>query len=110
MLFKYDSSSSELVYVDKVDKSEKKEADGFSAMKKFRDLDRRGIENHTGPGGDSLETVHQNTIVEVRTTPSKIKSNGISTVGLDGKLVVWDLSSVSIHLKNSSVLIMIPFP
>lgn len=99
MLFKYDGSSSKLVYIDKIDKSEKKEADGFSAMKKFRDLDRRGIENHAGPGGDSLETIHQNTIVEVRTTPSKIKSNGISTVGLDGKLVVWDMSTVSIKLK-----------
>lgn len=97
MLFKYDGGSSKLVYIDKIDKSEKKEADGFSAMKKFRDLDRRGIENHAGPGGDSLETIHQNTIVEVRTTPSKIKSNGISTVGLDGKLVVWDMSTVSMH-------------
>lgn len=97
MLFKYDSTSSKLVYIDKIDKSEKKEADGFSAMKKFRDLDRRGIENHAGPGGDSLETIHQNTIVEVRKAPSKVKSNGITTIGLDGKLVVWDMSSVSLH-------------
>lgn len=103
MLFKYDSSSSKLIYIDKIDKSEKKEADGFSAMKKFRDLDRRGIENHAGPGGDSLETIHQNTIVEVRTTPSKVKSNGISTIGLDGKLVVWDMSSVSEHLCSFEI-------
>ena len=87
------------MYVDKVDKSEKKEAGGLSAMRKFRDLDRRGIENHAGPGGDSLETIHQNTIVEIRTIPSKIKPGfiGVSTVGLDGKLVVWDMSSVSTH-------------
>jgi hypothetical protein len=97
MLFKYEESSGKVNYVDKVDKSEKKEVDGFSAMRKFRDLDRRGIENHAGPG-DSLETIHQNTIVEVRLfAPGKI-----STVSLDGKLVVWEISvSTSFQLLRS---------
>lgn len=74
--------------MDRLDKSEKKEADGFSAMRKFRDLDRRGIENHAGPG-DALDTIHQNTVVEVR----KIAPSKISTVSLDGKLVVWEVDN-----------------
>ena len=91
MLFKFDESSGKLEYVEKIDKSERKEADGFSAMRKFRDLDRRGIENHAGPGGDSLETIHQNTIIEVR-----VYAKGkVSTVSLDGKLVIWDVEKVS---------------
>ena len=91
MLFKYSSSSGKLEFVEKVDKSERKEADGFSAMRKFRDLDRRGIENHAGPGGDCLETVHQNTIVEVRS----YGEGRVSTISLDGRLVVWDVEKVS---------------
>lgn len=87
MIFRYEESSGKLSFLDKIDKSEKKEADGFSAMRKFRDLDRRGIENHAGPG-DGLDTIHQNTIVEVRLfAPGKV-----STVSLDGKLVVWEIS------------------
>lgn len=100
MLFKYEESSGKVSFVDKIDKSEKKEADGFSAMRKFRDLDRRGIENHAGPGGDSLETIHQNTIVEVRLfSPGKI-----STVSLDGKLVIWEIG-VS-HALSCSILLI----
>ena len=95
MLFKFDESSGKLEYVEKIDKSERKEADGFSAMRKFRDLDRRGIENHAGPGGDSLETVHQNTIIEVRLySPGRV-----STVSLDGKLVVWDVDKVRVGVR-----------
>lgn len=99
MLFKHDESSGKLEYVEKIDKSERKEADGFSAMRKFRDLDRRGIENHAGPGGDSLETVHQNTIIEVRV----YEPGRVSTVGLDGKLVVWEVGKVSLSRTQSSI-------
>lgn len=89
MLFKYENEKIE--YVEKIDKSEKKEADGFSAMRKFRDLDKRGIENHAGPGGDSLETIHQNTIVELRLILPQKGTPQVSTISLDGKLVIWDL-------------------
>lgn len=92
MLFKYDEASAKLEFVDKIDKSEKKETDGFSAMRKFRDMDQRGISNiGNGPAGDFLDTVHQNTIVEVRLySPERI-----STVSLDGKMVLWDIGKVS---------------
>lgn len=97
MLYKYErgsnvaSNTAPLTYLGKMDQSGKeKEADGFSAMKKFRDMDRRGIENHTGPGegGGALESIHQNTIVEVR----NYSKDKVSTVGLDGKVVVWKVN------------------
>jgi len=94
LLFKYEGG--QMKFVDRLDKSEKKEADGFSAMRKFRDLDRRGIENHAGPG-DALDTIHQNTVVEVR----MIAPGKISTVSLDGKLVVWEVDNKASTLNHS---------
>ena len=97
MLYKFEqgsnvkSNTGKLTLIGKMDQEGKeKEADGFSAMKKFRDMDRRGIENHTGPGegGGALESIHQNTIVEVR----HYSKEKVSTVGLDGKLVIWKVN------------------
>lgn len=95
VLYKYEEGSKgsigKLINGGKIDQSGKeKEADGFSAMKKFRDMDRRGIENHTGPGegGGALESIHQNTIVEVR----NYNKDRVSTVGLDGKVVIWKVN------------------
>lgn len=106
MLFKYSSSSSSsasstsnaipvLKFMGRLDRSQKKEIDGQSAMRKFRDLDAKADSNHqstavtSSAGGDScLGTIHQNTIAQIRIC-SKDKS--VATVGLDGKLVVWSL-------------------
>lgn len=60
----------------------------FSAMRKFKSLDRQAkVENDT-----VLETLHQNSIKSVRIHSS---ANGtatkLSTTGLDGQLVLWDL-------------------
>lgn len=105
MLFKYastsgsDSSTSNglpvLKFMGRLDRSQKKEIDGQSAMRKFRDLDAKADSNNqssavtSSAGGDScLGTIHQNTIAQIRLC-SKDKS--VATVGLDGKLVVWSL-------------------
>ncbi|RWS10321.1 actin-related protein 2/3 complex subunit 1A-like protein [Dinothrombium tinctorium] len=106
MLFKYEESCAKLEFIDKIDKSQRKEVDGFSAMKKFQNMDKRAIrelEFNGAAGGDSLlETVHQNTIKEIRVYESKGSTvEKISTVGLDGKLVLWELKhSQLISNKN----------
>ena len=63
----------------------------FSAMRKFRDMDKRAIvENNTID--TLLDTIHQNTILEIRVFAGNSSGiDKISTVGLDGKMVVWDL-------------------
>lgn len=78
-----------LKFVGRLDRSQKKEADGQSAMRKFRDLDAKADNHHSNVTGDScLGTIHQNTISQIR---SCSKSKSVATVGMDGKLVVWSL-------------------
>ena len=71
-----------------------------AAFNTFRNADSRGISNVPGSPGPSAEselfTVHQNTITSVRPydgVPGNITR--VSTSGVDGKLVVWDVSAVT---------------
>ena len=72
-----------------------------AAFNTFRDADTRGTRNAPGSptsfsaGGDTvLTTIHQNTITSVR--PYEFGANGnvtqVSTTGVDGKLVIWNVS------------------
>lgn len=98
MLFNYQCvfdgaiSNPVLKFIGRLDRSQKKELDGQSAMRKFRDLDAKADNNHAlgaSASGDScLGTIHQNTIRQIRLCS---KSKSVATVGLDGKLVVWSL-------------------
>lgn len=56
----------------------------FSAMRKFQSLDRQA---RIGSSDTTLETIHQNTITGLRL----FSSTKLSTSGLDGQLVIWDL-------------------
>ena len=60
-------------------------------MRKFRDLDKKGLlENSTSD--TQLDTIHQNTISEIRAySGSKGGVDKITTVGVDGQMVIWDL-------------------
>lgn len=83
------TSSPVLKFIGRLDRSQKKEADGQSAMRKFRDLDAKADNSHQIGAGDScLGTIHQNTIGQIRLYA---KNKSVATVGLDGKLVVWSL-------------------
>lgn len=69
-----------------------------AAFNTFRNADTRG---HTG-GGDAasdteLLTVHQNTITSVRAYEYGGEGivSRVSTTGVDGKLVIWDVNAVS---------------
>ena len=72
-----------------------------AAFNTFRNADSRGL--GSSPGGGSaiatdteLFTVHQNTITNIRPyegAPGAVSR--VSTSGVDGKLVVWDVNTVS---------------
>jgi len=104
MLFKYDDGNGELKFVDKIDKSQKREVDGFSAMRKFRDMDKRAIvENNTGD--TLLDTIHQNPISEIRIySETKQGAEKISSIGVDGKMVLWDLKSLESTLAGLRIV------
>ena len=83
----------------------------------FKDADSRGLSSTGGGGGSSqgeseLFTVYQNTITSVR--PRERQSEAItevSTTGVDGKLVVWNLGAVTAvteALERSPPLISLP--
>jgi len=72
-----------------------------AAFNTFRNADSRGL--GSSPGGGSaiatdteLFTVHQNTITNIRPydgAPGAVSR--VSTSGVDGKLVIWDVNTVS---------------
>lgn len=68
-------------------------------MRKFQSLDRQAKSDNDA----SLETIHQNSIKSVRVYAHK---NGVatkvSTTGLDGQLVIWDLN-VNLQINYSNI-------
>lgn len=58
-------------------------------MRKFQSLDRQAkVENDT-----TLDTVHQNSIKSMQIySISNGTATKLSTTGLDGQLVIWDLN------------------
>ncbi|KAH9180694.1 actin-like protein ARPC3 [Lactarius sanguifluus] len=72
-----------------------------AAFNTFRNADSRGL--GSSPGGGSqlatdteMFTVHQNTITDIRPyegAPGAVSR--VSTSGVDGKLVIWDVNAVS---------------
>lgn len=77
----------------KLDQAQKKESTGISAMKIFQSLDRhsRVTENDDA----NLDSIHQNAIACICFYEGD-KHSGIrkiSTSGLDGQVVIWDLST-----------------
>ncbi|KAJ3512099.1 hypothetical protein NLJ89_g3719 [Agrocybe chaxingu] len=67
------------------------------AFATFRDADSRGQSSSGSAATDTkLSTIHQNTITNVR--PYEYRGNNItkvSTSGVDGMLVIWDVNAVS---------------
>lgn len=94
MLFKFTTSASNtqpvLKFTGRLDRSQKKEVGGQSAMRKFQDLDARA--DSESDGVDSNQ-IHQNTIAQVRLWNKDVT---VATVGLDGKLVIWSLDRCSL--------------
>lgn len=77
----------------KLDVSEKKATGGLSAMKKFQSLDRQA---RTEVNDTSLSSIHQNAITHISIhSGNKSQANVISTTGIDGQLILWELKTLA---------------
>ncbi|KAH9483943.1 Actin-related protein 2/3 complex subunit 1 [Psilocybe cubensis] len=66
------------------------------AFATFRDADSRGQTSSSSTTSDTLLTIHQNTITNVRAYDySGSNVSRVSTSGVDGMLVIWDVDAVS---------------
>lgn len=103
--------SGKLTYINKLDQAEKKQKEFvrlvitpghfvlltlyvcvFSAMDKFKGLDKRASE---GARDVELVSTHQNAITEILPhTGSRDNVSKFSTTGVDGQLVIWDCKSL----------------
>ncbi|XP_055333384.1 actin-related protein 2/3 complex subunit 1A-B-like [Paramacrobiotus metropolitanus] len=87
MLYKYDQSG-KLAFEMKVDQVQKRETGGFSALKKFADMDKRATSENVDV---LLDTTHQNTITQLSMASSNKNDTTICSTGMDGLMVIWDV-------------------
>ena len=89
----------------KLDEQKKKnedEEETMSAMQRFRSLDKRG---QAGLNAAKSETTHENAITQLSVyeggadAPSKISSSG-----LDGKVVVWNIKSLEQSISDLKIV------
>jgi len=96
MLFGVDANS-KIQFINKLDASQKKEASGITAMKKFQSLDRQA---RTESNDTSLQTLHQNAITGLCLhTGTKAGATKFSTSGTDGLLVIWDFKNIESSMQ-----------
>ncbi|XP_065283197.2 actin-related protein 2/3 complex subunit 1A-A isoform X2 [Dermacentor albipictus] len=85
----YEYSNGQLSFVDKLDKSQRKEVDGVSAMRKFLNMDKHAMESR---GDTLLDTAHQNAITLVTLVQGdRDNATRVCTQGMDGRLILWDI-------------------
>ncbi|KAJ9591775.1 hypothetical protein L9F63_001711, partial [Diploptera punctata] len=99
----YSINESGQLYLNcKLDVSQKKEAGGLSAMRKFQSLDRQArIET----SDTTLETIHQNAITCLCLYKgTKGSASRVSTSGLDGQLVIWDLKTLENAIQGMKIV------
>lgn len=85
----------------RLDQSQKKESAGISAMRIFQSLDRN---SRTENADTNLASIHQNAISCVCLFKGdKSGAQMVSTSGLDGQLVLWDLDALSRAMQNLQV-------
>lgn len=96
----YSFDGTNIIYNGKLDQSQKREAGGISAMRHFQSLDRNSrLDNDT-----ALDYIHQNAITWVSlVSGDKSCAKKVSTSGLDGQLVIWDLSSLTRSMENLQI-------
>lgn len=98
----YALNNGRLQFVAKVDTSLKKEASGLSAMKKFQSLDKQA---RIEISDTNLDSIHQNAITCLCVYQgNKSFANKISTSGLDGQLVIWDLVSLEKAIQGLRIV------
>ncbi|KAL7740405.1 hypothetical protein ACLKA6_013202 [Drosophila palustris] len=84
-----------LVLSGKLDKSQKREASGITAMSIFQSMDRNMRTENTDTVVDSI---HQNAITGMRLyAGDKDNASKVSTSGVDGQLVIWTVEQGGIN-------------
>lgn len=102
LIYSVDEKDNQIRLAVRLDQSQKKEAAGISAMRIFQSLDRN---SRTENADTSLASIHQNAIACVCVYRGD-KQGGVqmvSTSGLDGQLVIWDLDALTRSMKNLQV-------
>lgn len=90
----YTYTDGALAYGGVVDQPPKKAAKAMSAMAKFQTLDRKGTAS-SDKTDTAVNTTHQNAISEIcMFEGDKGDCKKFSTAGVDGKIVVWDMSEI----------------
>lgn len=95
------TESGQLVFGGKLDTSQKKESGGLSAMKMFHSLDKQA---RTEMSDTNIDSIHQNAITCLCIyNGTKGKATKISTSGLDGQLVIWDINSLERSIQGLKI-------
>mmetsp|Transcript_25412 Transcript_25412/g.35637 ORF Transcript_25412/g.35637 Transcript_25412/m.35637 type:complete len:378 (+) Transcript_25412:54-1187(+) len=92
MLFEH--AGPEVKHVGPLDIPPEKKEVKVSAMDKFRNLDKKGSADAKATG-TAVKSTHQNSISEVSIYGgSKDAAAVLSTIGVDGKIVLWDIGAI----------------
>eukprot|EP00049_Salpingoeca_infusionum_P017205 m.352137 g.352137 ORF g.352137 m.352137 type:complete len:377 (+) comp16448_c0_seq1:157-1287(+) len=97
-MFAFDGTVQFLGELDAKQTTAKKQT--FSALAKFQDMDSRGTTAESDLAVD-LKTVHQNAIGELSIFGGDVANvTDFCTVGVDGKIVVWNVADASAALAS----------
>lgn len=101
-LLYYVDADNQIQFGGKLDNTQKKEAGGLSAMRKFQSLDRQArIESND----TNLDSIHQNAITCLCLYQgTKANATKFSTSGLDEQLVIWDLQSLENSIQGLKIM------
>ncbi|KAK9686278.1 WD domain, G-beta repeat [Popillia japonica] len=96
------TSDGQIVFGAKLDTSQKKQAGGLSAMNIFQSLDKRS----TSEANDTkLDSVHQNAITSIyQYSGEKGNVRSFSTSGMDGLLVIWDVTTLEKTIAGLKII------
>lgn len=94
MPFLFEHSGASVEMKGPLDVPEKKKETRISAMDKFRTLDSKGT-NDSSKTDTSVKSTHQNSINEISIIAGdKANTTAFTTVGVDGKIVFWDVAKI----------------
>lgn len=94
----YSVHGNQIQFVAKLDSSQKKETLGVSAMKIFINIDKQA---RVELNDIQLDTIHQNAITDLRPFAEQNDViTRISTNGLDGRVVIWDIKTLEKSIQG----------
>lgn len=100
LIYSFDGQT--ITFNGKLDESKKKEAGTGNAFDRWKKRDQN---NSTAESDDTiLDSIHQNAISYVAIqSGNKERATKISTSGLDGQLVIWDLNTLTRSMQNLKI-------